>query len=639
MQPNIIGLEKVYVTDNTLYASLVRVCGFVNHCRYMFQDLATAGDLFSYIDSKNGRLLEVEAAVIVRQIVIALCFLHEKNIVHRDLKPDNILMTHTSAGCRVVLTDFGAARRIVNCRQRMVSLVGTDEYAAPEVGKDTDLPKARRQTGYSMAIDMWSLGCVTVILLTGGSPFIDPRTNYYSQQLASECNLEHLTQSKDWQKVRPRPKHFVSKLLCLDEDARMTAEDALNHDWFSNDLHKTNFEDLYDRTIKNWRPRLARNDMLQFHNANEVRYFAQPDESLTSRKRRRPLSMVVESTMQPAPRGFLLNFWPKKSRYSPLANNDVQKAILEYWSLPSDEDNSDVDDPSLTSMSRTHPRENDTEQTKYHRSATFPSAVNLMPRTVRLQPEVRPESKQKTLTPSIWKPMPTALEPGPDSDRVTTMESHANHQFFQNKKSSNLFSAKISLRPAIPGTRNETDPVKPCTAIVRDSAALQLQCDATKPISNDCVAGGGAQTSKDPESQADAPSATYASHDVCPMVENQFVGQDVETTEAGSRSLRLKRSPFSPRIRTNDEAPSSVRSNCRRRSVFDLEPDDNETEDSRSLELLKKQRNMAIPNENYFKNDSDEEAEDDDHITLSHRSPKLSDVHPHQASEMLYLPR
>lgn len=97
----------------------------------MFQDLVTAGDLFSYLESKNGRLMDVEAAVIVRQILIALKFLHEKNIVHRDIKPDNILMTTLATGCRVVLTDFGGARRIANHRQRMNTLAGTAEYIAP----------------------------------------------------------------------------------------------------------------------------------------------------------------------------------------------------------------------------------------------------------------------------------------------------------------------------------------------------------------------------------------------------------------------------------------------------------------------------------------------------------------------------
>lgn len=97
----------------------------------MMQDLVTAGDLFSYIESKNGKLLEAEAAAIIRQILIALSFLHERNIVHRDIKPDNILMTSSSAGCRIVLTDFGAARRIRDRGDEMSTQIGTREYAAP----------------------------------------------------------------------------------------------------------------------------------------------------------------------------------------------------------------------------------------------------------------------------------------------------------------------------------------------------------------------------------------------------------------------------------------------------------------------------------------------------------------------------
>ena len=97
----------------------------------MYQDLVTAGDLFSYSESKNGRLLEVEAAVIIRQILIALCFFIYENFVNGYLKPDNILMTSLSAGCRIVLTDFGAARRIKYPTSRMSSIAGTEEYAAP----------------------------------------------------------------------------------------------------------------------------------------------------------------------------------------------------------------------------------------------------------------------------------------------------------------------------------------------------------------------------------------------------------------------------------------------------------------------------------------------------------------------------
>jgi serine/threonine protein kinase len=114
--PNIVGLERVYISDHTMY---------------MFQDLVPGGDLYSYLSSKNGVLTEVEAVVVLRQVVVAVKYLHSQNIVHRDLKPDNILLTGQSTGCRVVLTDFGAARRLGSPLERMSSQVGTNEYVAP----------------------------------------------------------------------------------------------------------------------------------------------------------------------------------------------------------------------------------------------------------------------------------------------------------------------------------------------------------------------------------------------------------------------------------------------------------------------------------------------------------------------------
>lgn len=101
--------------------------------RYIIQDLLTGGDLFSYIQHKGGRLPDIEAAVIVRQIVIALDYLHDQNIVHRDLKPDNILMTSRADGCRVVLTDFGCATRVDRISNRMSTMIGTFEFSAPLV--------------------------------------------------------------------------------------------------------------------------------------------------------------------------------------------------------------------------------------------------------------------------------------------------------------------------------------------------------------------------------------------------------------------------------------------------------------------------------------------------------------------------
>lgn len=110
--------------------------------RYIFQDLVSGGDLFSYLEYKGGKLNDIEAAVIIRQIITGVEYLHGQSVVHRDLKPDNILMTSLDDGCRIVISDFGNARYLpgvqdnsadgsVTTNSRMFSHAGTMEYAAP----------------------------------------------------------------------------------------------------------------------------------------------------------------------------------------------------------------------------------------------------------------------------------------------------------------------------------------------------------------------------------------------------------------------------------------------------------------------------------------------------------------------------
>lgn len=124
--PNIVQLEKVFWSNDTIY---------------IFQELVTGGDLFSYIEYKGGKVSDVDSAVILFQILKGVEYLHDQNIVHRDLKPDNVLITSTGDDGRVIITDFGNSRHITHhqpgqaalqaAKKRMFSVVGTLEYAAP----------------------------------------------------------------------------------------------------------------------------------------------------------------------------------------------------------------------------------------------------------------------------------------------------------------------------------------------------------------------------------------------------------------------------------------------------------------------------------------------------------------------------
>ena len=70
-----------------------------------------------------------------------------------------------------------------------------------------------KEIGYTKAVDLWSLGCVTVVLLTGGYPFFEAGSGEYSERLASDCNLDVLEKSQSWRDVGARPKAFVKGLL------------------------------------------------------------------------------------------------------------------------------------------------------------------------------------------------------------------------------------------------------------------------------------------------------------------------------------------------------------------------------------------------------------------------------------------
>ncbi|PYI00787.1 serine/threonine protein kinase [Aspergillus sclerotiicarbonarius CBS 121057] len=228
--PNIISVEKMIQTSFNVY---------------LFQELVPGGDLFSYIQYKGGKLGNIDAAVIVRQILMALGYLHERDVVHRDLKPDNILMTSLADGCRVVLTDFGCATHNPG---RMSRVVGTFDYMAPEMLNAS-------QEGYTKAVDMWSLGCVTAVLLTGsiscGGSFA---TTIYVTELAEVGGFDRLITSLRRSNANHRATDFVLRLLQFIAEERMTAKQGLGHEWFTNPSHEAEFESLYQRSIRDWSP-------------------------------------------------------------------------------------------------------------------------------------------------------------------------------------------------------------------------------------------------------------------------------------------------------------------------------------------------------------------------------------------------
>ncbi|VAH30225.1 unnamed protein product [Triticum turgidum subsp. durum] len=166
---------------------------------------------------KDSRYSEKDAAVVVRQMlkVAAECHLH--GLVHRDMKPENFLFKSSKEGSPLKATDFGLSDFITPGKQ-FRDIVGSAYYVAPEVLKRKSGPES----------DVWSIGVITYILLCGRRPFWDKTEDgIFKEVLKNKPDFRR----KPWANITPSAKDFVQKLLVKDPRARLTAAQALSHEW------------------------------------------------------------------------------------------------------------------------------------------------------------------------------------------------------------------------------------------------------------------------------------------------------------------------------------------------------------------------------------------------------------------------
>uniref|UniRef100_A0A8C7XYV7 Protein serine kinase H1 n=1 Tax=Oryzias sinensis TaxID=183150 RepID=A0A8C7XYV7_9TELE len=201
---NIIQLMEVFETAERVY---------------MVMELATGGELFDRIIAR-GSFTERDATRVLTMVLDGVKYLHTLGITHRDLKPENLLYYHPGADSKIIITDFGlASSRKKGDECLMKTTCGTPEYIAPEI-------LVRKP--YTNAVDMWALGVISYILLSGTMPFEDEnRMRLYWQILKGKCSFS----GEPWPNVSNLAKDFVERILTVDPSQRMTASQALKHPW------------------------------------------------------------------------------------------------------------------------------------------------------------------------------------------------------------------------------------------------------------------------------------------------------------------------------------------------------------------------------------------------------------------------
>ncbi|XP_051174967.1 death-associated protein kinase 1-like isoform X1 [Leptopilina boulardi] len=196
--PNIVSLHKVIDTGKTVVLLL---------------ELISGGELFHWSPPN-----ESEAAHVVRQVLMALSHLHSHQVAHLDIKPENILLFTPPPMPNIKLIDLGLSLRLTPGSQHR-ALFGTPEFVAPEIVNYEPL---------CLGTDLWAVGVLTYILLTGASPFLgDDKQETYSNVAA--CNYQF--DENFFCKVSEVAKDFIRSLLIKNPKERGSAELCLTHPW------------------------------------------------------------------------------------------------------------------------------------------------------------------------------------------------------------------------------------------------------------------------------------------------------------------------------------------------------------------------------------------------------------------------
>nr|XP_038038160.1 myosin light chain kinase, smooth muscle isoform X2 [Anas platyrhynchos] len=207
----------------------------------MVLEMVSGGELFERIIDEDFELTERECIKYMRQISEGVQYIHKQGIVHLDLKPENIMCVNKT-GTSIKLIDFGLARRLESAGSLKV-LFGTPEFVAPEVINYEPI-------GYET--DMWSIGVICYILVSGLSPFMGDNDN---ETLANVTSATWDFDDEAFDEISDDAKDFISNLLKKDMKSRLNCTQCLQHPWLQKDTKNMEAKKLSKDRMKKYMAR------------------------------------------------------------------------------------------------------------------------------------------------------------------------------------------------------------------------------------------------------------------------------------------------------------------------------------------------------------------------------------------------
>ena len=213
-------LNDVEILKKLDHPNIIKVYEFFQDPSYYFivTEYCSGGELFERIMAEK-QFTEKKAASMMRDMLSAIVYCHDKNLVHCDLKPENVLYScshPTDSTLKII--DFGNSN-FCEPGTTLKNKLGTVYYVAPEVLKGA----------YNNKCDVWSLGVILYLLLSGKPPFNGPSDQKIFEKIFKG---DYSMDGPEWTAISKEAKDLISKMLTYNFDDRISARDCLSHPWF-----------------------------------------------------------------------------------------------------------------------------------------------------------------------------------------------------------------------------------------------------------------------------------------------------------------------------------------------------------------------------------------------------------------------
>jgi calcium/calmodulin-dependent protein kinase I len=211
--------DEVAILASLNHPHIVPLIDFFDEkdCYFIVMELMSGGDLFDRIGKKKS-YSEADARDLIVKMLKAVAYCHTHRIAHCDMKPKNLLLMSDDNDSYIKLADFGFAAR-VHTPKSLSKQCGTPFFVAPEI---------LMRKGYDQAADMWSVGCIIYLLLSGNLPFMGrSQKELFRKIVAGTYDFD----DAEWVDISDDAKDLVRKLLIMNPDERISASDAVRHKW------------------------------------------------------------------------------------------------------------------------------------------------------------------------------------------------------------------------------------------------------------------------------------------------------------------------------------------------------------------------------------------------------------------------